>query len=62
MQMGIQIGNWKWSPSKYLYPEYDGIYNYNNCYLNVSRGQGFLGMPGRIGLRPAIDVITLIKR
>ena len=62
MQMGIQIGSWKWSPSKYIYPEYDGLYNYNDCYLNVSRGQGFLGMPGRIGLRPVIDVITLINR
>lgn len=62
MQMGIQIGKWKWSPSKYMYPEYDGLYNYNDCYLNVSRGQGFLAMPGRIGLRPVIDVITLINR
>ena len=62
MQMGIQIGKFKWSPSKYLYPEYDGLYSHNGCYLNVSRGQGYLAMPGRIGLRPSIDVITLINK
>lgn len=62
MQMGIQIGKFKWSPSKYLYPEYDGLYKHNDSYLNVSRGQGYLGMPGRVGLRPSIDVITLVKR
>lgn len=57
MQMGIKIGNKEWSPAKYLYPEYDGLYNENNQYLYVSRGQGYLGFPGRIGLRPVINRI-----
>lgn len=61
MQMGIKIGNWKWSPAQYLYPEYDGLYRHNNQYLYVSRGQGYLGFPGRIGLRPEITEIILTK-
>ncbi len=59
MQMGIKIGNKEWSPAKYLYPEYDGLYNENNQYLYVSRGQGYLGFPGRIGLRPVITELIL---
>lgn len=59
MQMGVQISQWKWSPAKYLYPEYDGLYQENNQYLYVSRGQGYLGFPGRIGLRPVITEIIL---
>lgn len=59
MQLGIEIGNIKWSPSQYIYPEYDGLYEDNHRYLHVSRGQGYLGFPGRIGLRPAISVIIL---
>lgn len=59
MQAGIQIGNWEWSPSKYFYPEYDGLYREGKQYLHVSRGQGFIGYPGRVGLRPVITQITL---
>lgn len=59
MQMGIKIGTYKWSPAKYIYPEYDGLYEKNNRYLYVSRGQGYLGFPGRIGLRPEITQIIL---
>lgn len=59
MQMGFKIGRFSWSPARYLYPEYDGLYENNKCYLYVSRGQGYLGFPGRIGLRPVITEITL---
>ncbi len=61
MQMGIKIGNMEWSPSQYLYPEYDGLYQEDNRYLHVSRGQGYLGYPGRIGLRPVITQLILKK-
>lgn len=61
MQMGIKIGNYEWSPSKYLYPEYDGLYKNKNSYLYVSRGQGYLGFPGRIGLRPEISRLILTR-
>lgn len=59
MQFGMEIGNIKWSPAQYIYDEYDGLYELNNHYLNVNRGQGYLGYPGRIGLLPKIDVIIL---
>lgn len=59
MQMGIKINNWEWSPAKYIYPEYDGLYAKDEKYLYVSRGQGYLGFPGRIGLRPEISTLIL---
>lgn len=61
MQLGFQIGSYKWSPARYLYPEYDGLYKKNKKYLHVSRGEGYLGFPGRIGLRPRIDEIILVQ-
>lgn len=59
MQMGIEIGRFKWSPARYIYPEYDGLYRQQNQYLHVNRGVGFLGLPGRIGMRPQVDVLIL---
>lgn len=59
MQMGIRIRQWEWSPSQYIYPEYDGLYREGKQYIHVSRGQGYLGFPGRIGLRPVITEIKL---
>lgn len=59
MQMGIDLFGFKWSPSQYIYEEYDGLYRDNKNLLNVSRGVGYLGMAGRIGLRPEIIVINL---
>ena len=44
---------------EYIYPEYDGLYRHQNQYLYVSRGQGYLGFPGRIGLRPVITEFIL---
>ncbi|MDL2251928.1 metallophosphoesterase [Odoribacter sp. OttesenSCG-928-J03] len=59
MQMGFKIGNYEWSPAKYIYEEYDGLYEENGKYIYVSRGVGYLGFAGRIGLRPQIVEITL---
>lgn len=61
MQMGIKIGKLQWSPAQWIYPEYDGLYRQGSSYLYVSRGQGYLGFPGRIGLRPQIDQIILLR-
>jgi len=59
MQLGIKLGKLKWSPARYIYPEYDGLYQSQQKYLYVSRGVGYLGFPGRIGLRPQIEEIIL---
>ncbi|WP_196890826.1 metallophosphoesterase [Aureivirga marina] len=62
MQMGIEIpGFIKWSPIKWRYKYWAGIYKEQNQYLNVNRGFGFLAYPGRVGVWPEITVITLKK-
>ncbi len=62
MQFGIEIpGKIKWSPVKWAYKYWAGIYNENNQYLNVNRGFGVLGFPGRVGIWPEISVIKLKK-
>lgn len=60
MQFGIEIPGWfKWSPVKWRYKQWAGIYNEAKQYLNVNRGFGFLAYPGRVGIWPEITVITL---
>ncbi|MDX2281020.1 MAG: metallophosphoesterase [Saprospiraceae bacterium] len=60
MQMGIEIpGFIRWSPSKFRYPRWAGIYEANGRTLNVNRGFGFLGFRGRVGIWPEITVIEL---
>ena len=62
MQFGIEIpGFIKWSPVKYRYKEWAGIYKEGADFLNVNRGFGFIGYPGRVGIWPEISVITLKK-
>ncbi|RFN59470.1 metallophosphoesterase [Marixanthomonas ophiurae] len=63
MQFGIDIPGWiKWSPVKYRYENWAGIYEEFGRYINVNRGFGFLGYPGRVGMWPEITVIQLKKR
>jgi hypothetical protein len=63
MQFGIEIPGWiKWSPAKWRYKHWAGIYNEGGEYINVNRGFGFLGYPGRVGIWPEITVITLKKK
>ncbi|MCT4665062.1 MAG: metallophosphoesterase [Flavobacteriales bacterium] len=61
-QMGIEIPGWiKWSPVKYVYKYWAGMYKNHHQYLNVNRGFGYHAFPGRIGIWPEISVITLKK-
>jgi uncharacterized protein len=62
MQFGFRLGKFKWSPSKYLYKRWMGLYRQNDQALYVNRGLGFIGFPGRIGLRPEIALITLKRK
>ena len=59
MQMGVNIPGFKWSPIKYRYPRWSGLYDEEGQYLYVNHGYGFLGFPGRVGIRPEITVIEL---
>ena len=61
MQFGVEIPGFKWSPSKYVYPRWAGLYAENNRHLYVNRGFGFIGYPGRVGILPEITVIELLK-
>ncbi len=62
MQFGIEIPGWfKWSPVKWRYKQWAGIYESLGQYINVNRGFGYLAFPGRIGIWPEITVIELKK-
>lgn len=63
MQFGIEIPGWiKWSPVKWRYKYWAGIYKEKNQFINVNRGFGVLGYPGRVGIWPEISVIKLKKK
>ena len=61
MQFGVEIGGFQWSPVKYMYEQWGGLYTKGNQQLYVNRGFGFIGYPGRIGMPPEITVFTLTK-
>ncbi len=62
MQFGIEIpGVIKWSPIKYMYKQWAGLYQKEDQFLYVNRGLGFLGYPGRVGILPEITVLELEK-
>lgn len=62
MQFGIEIpGLFKWSPVKWRYKQWAGIYKKFGQYINVNRGFGYLAFPGRVGIWPEITVIELKK-
>jgi uncharacterized protein len=61
MQFGIEIPALKiqWSPVKYFYKQWAGLYAKGEQKLYVNRGLGFLGYPGRLGIWPEITIIEL---
>ena len=62
MQFGIEIPGWiKWSPVKWRYKYWAGIYEQKKQLINVNRGFGVLAFPGRVGIWPEITVIELKK-
>ncbi len=62
MQLGIEIPGFKWSPIKYVYPQWAGLYEKEGQLLYVNRGFGFLGFPGRVGIWPEITVFELERK
>jgi predicted MPP superfamily phosphohydrolase len=61
-QFGFELFGFKWSPIKYVYKQWAGLYQKSGLYLYVNRGFGFLGLKGRIGIWPEIAVLTLKRR
>lgn len=61
MQMGILTKNFRWSPSKYFYKNWNGLYTNGKQFLYVNRGLGVIRLPFRIFMPPEITVITLVR-
>jgi predicted MPP superfamily phosphohydrolase len=62
-QFGIEIPGWlKWSPSKYVYKQWAGMYQEGDQHLYVNRGFGMLGYPGRVGILPEITCIDFLAK
>jgi predicted MPP superfamily phosphohydrolase len=61
MQMGIMTKKFRWSPAKYFYPHWNGLYTEGHQYQYVNRGLGCLAIPFRIWMPPEITIITIKK-
>ena len=61
MQLGFNYKDLKWSPIKYKYQHWAGLYQHNKQYLHVNRGLGWLGFQGRIGMRPEISSFEVVR-
>lgn len=61
MQFGVRGEHFQWSPAKYVYKEWAGLYEEQDQQLYVNVGYGFLGYPGRVGILPEITIFELIK-
>lgn len=61
MQFGIDTKWIKFSPVQWFYEQWAGLYTKDNQHIYVNRGFGFLGYPGRVGIRPEISLLTLVK-
>ncbi|HUX55451.1 MAG TPA: metallophosphoesterase [Bacteroidales bacterium] len=59
MQMGIITKKFKWSPSKYFYPHWNGLFTEGDQFQYVNRGLGVFAIPFRIWMPPEITIITL---
>ncbi|WP_235297692.1 metallophosphoesterase [Portibacter marinus] len=59
MQFGINSRWLKWSPVKYRYKRWMGLYEEDGRQLYVNRGFGFLGWPGRLFMWPEITIFEL---
>jgi len=59
MQVGIITKKFRWSPAKYFYPHWNGLYVSGKQYQYVNRGLGVLSIPFRIWMPPEISIITL---
>ena len=59
LQYGIEVGDFRWSPSKLAYDQWADLYKIENQYIYVNRGFGFLGYQGRVGILPEITILNL---
>lgn len=62
MQFGFNALGIQWSPVKYVYDEWLGLYQDGDQYLYVNPGFGFIGYKGRVGFLPEITIIELKRK
>lgn len=67
MQMMLTLGKYRFSPSKWRYRQWAGIFDQKNKYgektsVYVNIGAGEVGMPYRIGAAPEITLFTLRRK
>jgi len=62
MQFGIEIPGFKWSPVKFRYKEWAGLYENAGKQIYVNRGLGHLGYAGRVGIMPDISVLNIMSK
>jgi len=60
MQFGVRGEHFQWSPAKFIYQEWAGLYQEGHSQLYVNTGYGFLGYPGRVGIAPEITIFELV--
>jgi len=61
MQLGILTKKLKWSPARFFYPHWHGLYKEGDQFLYVNRGLGVLAIPFRIWMPPEITLIKIIS-
>jgi len=59
MQLGVEIPSLgiKISPARLRYKRWAGLYENEGRFLYVNRGFGYLGFPGRVGIKPEITLL-----
>ena len=62
MQFVIDLFGHKWSPAKYRYREWGGLYENDGQLLYVNQGLGEVGIPLRVGANPEITLIILRRK
>jgi len=66
-QLGVELGPFRWSFASFAYPRWAGLYQEPRSdgsgpqYLYVNRGLGTVGPPLRLGIRPEVTLLTLLR-
>lgn len=61
MQFGVENKWFRFSPVQWFYKQWAGLYSEAEQHIYVNRGFGYIGYPGRVGIRPEISELTLVS-
>ena len=59
MQLKLKLGRWAWSPARWMYRRWSGLYREADKSLYINDGIGYVLYPMRVGTRPELTLITL---